>query len=114
MTQILIRFLTGGLVVSTFAIIGDLLKPRSFAGLFGAAPSIALASLGLVIASQGANYAAIEARSMVAGAIAFFFYASWVSWVMMRYQPKPWLATIFSMPLWLGVAFGFWYVAAKY
>ncbi len=40
MIEILYRFLIGGLVVSAFALIGDLLKPKSFAGLFGAAPSI--------------------------------------------------------------------------
>jgi hypothetical protein len=38
MIQILIRFLVGGAVVSVFALIGDVLKPKSFAGLFGAAP----------------------------------------------------------------------------
>ena len=63
-------------------------KPKSFAGLFGAAPWVALATLGLTVASEGANYAAIEARSMMAGAIAFFAYASFVSWIMMRYKPK--------------------------
>ena len=67
MSQILTRFLIGGAVVSVFAIIGDLLKPKSFAGLFGAAPSVALATLGLTAASEGVAYAATEARSMVAG-----------------------------------------------
>jgi Protein of unknown function (DUF3147) len=43
MTQFLIRFVIGGLVVSVFAICGDVLRPKSFAGLFGAAPSVALA-----------------------------------------------------------------------
>ena len=46
MSQIPIRFLIGGVVVSVFAIVGDVLKPKSFAGLFGAAPSVALATLG--------------------------------------------------------------------
>jgi hypothetical protein len=72
MSQILIRFLIGGAVVSVFAILGDLLKPKSFAGLFGAAPSVALATLGLTAASEGVSYAATEARSTVAGAVAFF------------------------------------------
>jgi hypothetical protein len=36
MTQILVRFLVGGAVVSAFAAVGDMLKPKSFAGLFGA------------------------------------------------------------------------------
>ena len=113
MTQIVIRFLVGGVVVSAFAIMGDLLKPKSFAGLFGAAPSVALATLGLTVATEGASYAAIEARSMMAGAIAFFVYAWCVSWVMMRYKPKALWATICAMPLWLGTAFGLWYVCLK-
>ena len=57
MIQILVRFVVGGLVVSAFAIIGDLLKPKSFAGLFGAAPSVALATLSLTVATEGGAYA---------------------------------------------------------
>ena len=108
MSQILIRFLIGGAVVSVFAIIGDLLKPKSFAGLFGAAPSVALATLGMTAASEGVTFAAIEARSMMAGAVAFFAYASFVSWVMMHYKLKALFVTICSIPLWFGLAFGLW------
>lgn len=111
--EILIRFLIGGLVVSAFAIIGDMLKPKSFAGLFGAAPSIALATLGLTVVKDGRAYAAVEARSMIAGALAFFIYASFVSWVMMRYKPKALWSTVYSMPLWLGTALGLWYIWLK-
>ena len=113
MSQILVRFLVGGAVVSAFAIIGDLLKPKSFAGLFGAAPSVALGTLGLTIATEGAAYAAIEAHSMMAGAIAFTAYASCVSSIMMRYNVKALWVTICGIPLWLGVAFGLWYVWLK-
>jgi hypothetical protein len=79
MIQIIIRVMIGGFVVSAFALIGDLLKPKSFAGLFGAAPSVALATIGLTVATEGAAYAVIEARSMMAGAVALFVYASLVS-----------------------------------
>lgn len=113
MSQIFIRFLVGGAVVSAFAIIGDLLRPKSFAGLFGAAPSVALATLGLTVATEGAGYAAIEAHSMMAGAIAFTAYASCVSWIMMRHNVKAIWVTIGAIPLWLGVAFGLWYVWLK-
>jgi hypothetical protein len=111
MSQIVLRFIVGGVVVSGFALIGDLLNPKSFAGLFGAAPSIALATLGLTIAHEGAAYAVTEARSMMAGAIAFFVYASFVSRLMMRYKPKALWSTLGAIPLWFGVAFGlycFW------
>jgi Protein of unknown function (DUF3147) len=113
MSEIAIRFFVGGLVVSAFALIGDLLKPKSFAGLFGAAPSVALATLGLTVATEGASYAATEARSMMAGAIAFTAYASCVSWVMMHYRLKALCVTICVIPLWLGVSFGLWYIWLK-
>ncbi len=110
MKELIFRFLIGGTLVSVFALIGDLLRPKSFAGLFGAAPSIALASLALTIAMEGKDYAALEARSMIAGAIAFFLYASIVSKVMMHYKPPALAATLALMPVWLGAAYGLWFV----
>jgi hypothetical protein len=73
--QFIFRFVAGGSIASLFAALGDVLKPKSFAGLFGAAPSVALATLGLPILLAGRLYAAHEARSMIAGALAFFVYA---------------------------------------
>ena len=113
MGQILIRFLIGGVVVSAFAIVGDLLKPKSFAGLFGAAPSVALATLSLTVATEDAHYVATEARSMMAGAIAFFAYACFVSWAMIRYKTNALVVTTCAIPLWFGVAFGLWRVWLK-
>jgi hypothetical protein len=40
------RFIVGGLMVSLFAIVGDVLRPKSFAGLFAAASSVALGISG--------------------------------------------------------------------
>jgi hypothetical protein len=113
MTQILVRFLVGGAVVSAFAAVGDVLKPKSFAGLFGAAPSVALATLGLTLFAEGGSYTAIEGRSMIAGAAALFAYASVVSWIMMRYKVKALMITTCSIPLWFGVAFSAWYLCIK-
>jgi len=110
MDQLVLRFLIGGTLVSAFALVGDAIRPKSFAGLFGAAPSIALATLGLTVATKGRDYAAIEARSMIAGAIAFFIYALSVSKVMIRYKPPAIVATSALMPVWLATAFGLWFV----
>jgi hypothetical protein len=41
MPPLIFRFVVGGVIVSIFAMLGDLLKPGSFAGLFSAAPSVA-------------------------------------------------------------------------
>ncbi len=113
MKVILIRFLIGGLAVSVFAVLGDLFKPKSFSGLFGAAPTVALATLGLTVASDGKHYAATEANSMIAGAAAFFVYASCVSWILMRGKFTALWVTIASLPVWAAVAFGLWYVWLK-
>jgi hypothetical protein len=110
MKVILIRFLIGGLAVSAFALLGDLFKPKSFAGLFGAAPSVALATLGLTIASDGKLYAATEARSMLAGAVAFFAYVSCVSWTLMHGRLTSLWVTIAFLPLWMLLALGIWFV----
>lgn len=110
MAQTLIRFLIGGAVVTLFAILGDLFKPKSFAGLFGAAPSVALATLSLTITTEGAGYASVEARSMMAGAIAFLAYASFCSWSLMRRPYKALMVTVCAIPLWFGIAFGLWFL----
>jgi hypothetical protein len=106
--EILMRVAIGGLVVSAFAMLGDVFKPKSFGGLFGAAPSIALATLALTVSANGKPYAAIEARSMIGGAIAFFIYASSVSHLMMRYKLPALAVTCALIPLWLAPAFGLW------
>ena len=106
MTDLLLRFLIGGAMISSFALLGDVLRPKSFAGLFGAAPSIALASVGLTVAQHGRVYAAVEARSMTLGALAFFFYAAAVSGVLIRYKPSATKATFALLPLWFGISLG--------
>ena len=113
MTDLILRFLIGGAVVSMFAILGDVLRPKSFAGLFGAAPSIALATLGLTIHRNGKAFASVEARSMVFGAIGFLVYSSLVSWALRRYRPPTLLATVALMPIWFIVSFGFWFLAGR-
>ncbi|WP_263357637.1 DUF3147 family protein [Acidicapsa ligni] len=109
MSEMLIRFLVGGSVVTSFALISEVLRPKSFAGLFGAAPSIALATIGLTIAKMGVQYAAIEARSMIFGAIAFLVYASLSSFLLLRFKPHSLTVTVALLPVWLGAAFGIYF-----
>ena len=109
--DILIRFFIGGAVVSAFAVIGDLFKPKTFAGLFGAAPSVALATLGLTVISHGKLYAAIESRSMLLGSIALFFYLYIITQVLVRTKINVAAVTVAGTVLWLGVALGLWILA---
>ena len=108
--QLLVRFLVGGLVVSAFSGLGDVAKPKSFAGLFGAAPSVALATLGLAIATEGSAYASLEAQSMMLGAAALFLYTSGVSRIMMRYNLAAMTVSLALLPVWFAAALGLWLV----
>lgn len=106
----LLRFLIGGVVVSVFAVVGDLVKPESLGGIFAAAPTIALATIPLTLHQHGSAYVATEARSMVAGAVAFAAYACVVSFVLMRWRPKALKAAGVSMVVWAVVSAGLYAV----
>ena len=109
----LFRFLIGGVVVAAFSALGDVLKPKSFAGLFGAAPSVAMATLALTIATDGPSYAAREARSMIAGAVAMFVYASVVMCVMFKFRPPALIISTSLIAVWLVTSFGIWFLVLK-
>ncbi len=102
----LIRFVAGGVLVSLFAMVGDVLRPKSFAGLFGAAPSVALATLTLAFCKHGGRYVSIEGRSMILGAIALAVYSFLVCQLMMRVRRSALTATLAATAVWLMVAVG--------
>jgi hypothetical protein len=111
MTEYVVRFLVGGVVVSAFAMLGDMLRPKSFAGLFGAAPSVALATLGIAVYRHGADYAAQHTWAMTAGAIALAVYGLVVCQLLLRARLRAAPATLLSLVVWLIVAFGLFTLA---
>jgi hypothetical protein len=46
--ELLWRFLLGGTLVSLFALIGDVVRPKRVAGIFAGAPPLALTLAGIV------------------------------------------------------------------
>ena len=96
--------------MSLFALIAEVVKPKGFAGLFGAAPSVALASLGLTIAGKGKLYAALEARAMIVGAAAFFLYAlACVYFIGVRHR-RVGPTALSLLSVWIASALGLWAV----
>jgi uncharacterized membrane protein (GlpM family) len=73
--DLLLRAALGGTLVSLFAAIGSAFEPKTFAGLFGAAPPIALASLAVAFRERGAEHVALLAKSMLLGALALLAYS---------------------------------------
>jgi hypothetical protein len=110
--EMIIRFILGGLVVCVFAVIGDVLKPKSFAGIFGAAPSIALVTLALAFAKEDAGYAAFQARSMLAGSAGLLVYSLLLGRLLLRREGQAPFNALTASTLgwfvWLAVALTLW------
>jgi uncharacterized membrane protein (GlpM family) len=75
-----IKAFNGGLFVVAFALLAEVLKPKRFAGLFSAAPSVALANLVVVIATKGHHEAVLNTTGMTVGAVAFLLSAAAAAW----------------------------------
>jgi hypothetical protein len=106
MTEYFARFIIGGVAVSIFAVLGDVLRPKSFAGLFGAAPSVALATLGIALMQHDAHYVAVQGRAMIWGAVALLVYSIVVCQLLMRFHWNALPATLVSLFAWLFLALG--------
>jgi hypothetical protein len=106
MLEYSLRFLAGGIAVSAFAVLGDTLRPKSFAGLFGAAPSIALVTLLISLSQKGAPFAAVEGRSMIVGGFALAAYSWMVAVLLKKFLMSSWSGTMAALVVWFAVAFG--------
>ena len=106
--ELAFRFLLGGTVVSLFAVLGSVFKPPSFAGLFGSAPSLAIATLALAFFKDGSAYAAIESRSMVIGAMGLVAYSASCFWAVQRADLPVWAGAAICWVTWFVVTFGAW------
>lgn len=69
-----VKGVLGGLFVVAFAALSETLRPKSFAGLLGAAPSIALASLLVIDVTKSSRIARQGSIGMICGALALVAY----------------------------------------
>jgi hypothetical protein len=65
-----LRGLAGGSLVVVFALIGEVVSPKAFSGLFSAAPSVAVASLAITIVAESPAKARQASIGMVVGGVA--------------------------------------------
>jgi Protein of unknown function (DUF3147) len=67
---ICIKAVNGGLFVCLFTVLGEVLQPKRFAGVFCASPAVALANLLITALAMGHAPAQEAATGMIAGAVA--------------------------------------------
>jgi len=72
--EVALKASAGGLFVLAFAALAQMLAPKRFAGVFSAAPSVALGSLLVTAAFSGVHDVGRSARGMQIGAVAFTVY----------------------------------------
>jgi uncharacterized membrane protein (GlpM family) len=107
-----VKGLAGGALVLVFALISECLTPKRFAGLFGAAPAVALAGLIIAVFDKGRHDAHQSSVGMLAGAAGMMAYAALAVPLLRRVQASraaavalsAWLATaaVFAVPVMLG------------
>jgi uncharacterized membrane protein (GlpM family) len=101
-----VKALNGGLFVVVFALIGEVLEPKRFAGLFSTAPSVALGSLSVVLVTKGATDGHENALGMIVGAIALIVFCVVTRGLVERYDALK--GTVLSSAVWLAVAAAGW------
>jgi Protein of unknown function (DUF3147) len=104
--ELLWRFLLGGALVSLFALVGDVLRPKRFAGIFGGAPSVALATLALTAVNSGPLTASLEARSMILSSLGFVLYVHFAQRALATGRWSPMLVSLGGLGIWALAAVG--------
>jgi hypothetical protein len=111
MADLAIRFILGGIVVSLFSALGEVFTPKRFAGIFGAAPSVALGTLALGFAKHGDRYVLVQCAGMLLGALALIAYCELCVWTADKPRLPVWLGAAMGWLVWGAIAAGaFWLV----
>jgi Protein of unknown function (DUF3147) len=107
----ILKALAGGSLVVAFALMGEVLHPKWLAGLFSAAPSVALAGLIVTVGFEGDHVAAREGVGMIFGAVAFVAFALLVRRLLDRFGAT--VASLIGCGAWALVGLGGYFVVFR-
>jgi uncharacterized membrane protein (GlpM family) len=94
--------LAGGILVVAFALLSEGLSPKRFAGLFSAAPAVAIAGLAIVLLDKTPHDAHQNAVGMIAGSAGMIAYAAAVIPLLRRRRAS--IAATVALSAWLAAA----------
>lgn len=72
--EIVLKTLAGGFLVTLFALVSEVVKPKTFAGLFAAAPAVALAGLVVSGVAKGNHDVHTATAGMIGGGAGIIAY----------------------------------------
>jgi uncharacterized membrane protein (GlpM family) len=97
-----VKGVLGGVLVASFALLSEGLSPKRFAGLFSAAPAVAIVGLAVLLLDRGVGDAHQAAVGMLAGAAGMIAYA--VAVVPLLRGLRASLAALVALIAWSGIA----------
>jgi hypothetical protein len=97
-----LKGLNGGLFVVAFALVGEVARPKRYAGIFSAAPSVALANLLVVIMMKGDKQGVDNAVGMLVGGVAMV--VACLAGIRLVRQRGALLGSVQACAVWLVVA----------
>ena len=108
---IALKALAGGLLVVAFSLVGQVIQPKRFAGIFSAAPAVALASLLLTAYVKGVAMALPQATGMLVGSAAMIVYCVFTLFAVDRFHAL--LGSIGAWLAWFAVAGGLYLLVER-
>jgi uncharacterized membrane protein (GlpM family) len=108
--DLVLRFALGGVAVSLFSAVSELFKPKSFSGIFGAAPAVALVSLALTFEQRGKAVVHDHAQGMICGGLGFLMYACACVYTTANRRIPVWAGAVLCWGAWFLVAASAWFV----
>src|SRR6195256_1986759 len=97
-----LKAVVGGLAVVAFSLLGKAGPPKRFAGLFSAAPSVALASLAMTLMTRGPDATVPYAQGMLIGSAGMVAYCLVSLYLIDRLHAL--LGSILAWLAWFAVA----------
>jgi hypothetical protein len=101
-----LKGLAGGTLVLVFALIGEVIRPRSIAGILSGAPSVASAGLAVTVLTTGVMSAWDQSLAMIAGA------AGLIVWCLVAVDTVKrfggWKGSLAATVVWFAVTFSLW------
>lgn len=99
-----IQAVAGGTLVVAFALLGEVVRPKRLAGLFSAAPSIAIAGLAVTVVAAGSVPASHAAFTMMLGAAGFVGFSTTARLLLRRTSAVG--ASAAGCVVWIAIAVG--------
>jgi hypothetical protein len=106
LTTLALKGVAGGVLVVVFAVIGEVIRPRSIAGIISGAPAVASAGLAVTVLTTGVMSAWDQSLAMIAGA------AGLIVWCLVAVDTVKrfggWKGSLAATVVWFAVTFSLW------